>query len=410
MAVHAGREAALAQVASGIRRNDPRSLPDRRLYVRFARIRIGCGLKERNGLTGPALLLTGATGLVGRHLAAALAAARPDRRLVFLVRNRERVPVRWPAGTTILEGDIRRPGLGLAAATLAGLRNSLTEIIHCAADVRFGLPLDEARLANTVGTANVLALAASCARLEKLAHMSTVFVLGRSVGRVPEGPLPVSPCFSNTYQQSKYEAELLVFESMTRVPAAIFRLSSIIGDSRTGRVEQFNYVHQVLRLLPRNVLPCAPVNPAAPIDLIATDWAAAAVAYVFDQRFKPGSVYHFCAGPDGSLSVREMIDLTVEALERHPRARRLLPLRLPEFVSLERYEAWVENARRDGDRLLNDLLRALSYFLPHLALVQAFDNANARAALAGSGVELPQIRSYYGKVIDYCLQSDWQTT
>lgn len=361
-------------------------------------------------MAGPALLLTGATGLVGRHLAAALSAAKPERRIVLLARSRERVPAAWPASATVLEGDIGRRDLGLEIATIARLRDSLTEIIHCAAEIRFGLPLDEARLTNTRGTGNVLALAAACPRLDKFAHLSTVYVVGRSAGRVPEAPAPARPAFSNTYQQSKHEAEALVFEAMVRVPAAIFRLSSIIGDSRTGRVEQFNYVHQVLRLLPRNVLPLAPVDPAAPIDLIPTDWAAAALAYAFDHGFTPGRVYHFCAGLEGSLSVREMIELTSEAFERHPRARRFLPLKLPEFVSLERYETWAEAARRDGDRLLNDLLQALSYFLPHLALVQVFDNANARAALAGSGLDLPQIRSYYGKVIDYCLESDWRTT
>lgn len=356
------------------------------------------------------LLLTGATGLVGRHLVAALSAAKPERRLVLLVRNRERLPVAGTAGATILDGDIRLPHLGLEAAMIATLRQSLTEIIHCAADVRFGLPLDEARAVNTCGTENMLALAASCTRLEKFAHVSTVYVIGRSAGHAREVQAPAQPRFNNTYQQSKHEAERLVLEASSRVPAAIFRLSSIIGDSRTGCVEQYNYIHHVLRLLPRNVLPFAPVDPSATIDVIPTDWAAAAVAYVFDERFEPGRVYHFCAGPDGSLPVREMIELAVDAFERHPLARRFVPVELPEFVTLERYERWVEHTRGDGDRLLNDLLHALSYFLPHLALVQVFDDANVRNALAGSGLDLPPIRSYFGKIIDYCIRTNWRTT
>lgn len=351
--------------------------------------------------------MTGATGLVGRHVAAGLSAAGRERRLILLVRDLERARASCPAGAILLEGDIRRPDLGLDATTSARLRDSLNGIVHCAADIRFGVSLDEARLTNAEGTRNMLTLAAGCPRLEKFAHLSTVYAVGRAPGSVPEARAPDRLRFSNTYQQSKHEAEALAFEAMRRVPVAIFRLSSIIGDSITGRVEQFNYVHQLLRLFPRNVLPFAPVDPAAQIDLIPTDWAAAALTYAFDHTFTPGHVYHFCAGSDGSIPVREMIELTITAFERHPRAQRFLPIRLPQFVSLDRYEAWVEEARRQGDGLLNDLLQAMSYFLPHLALTQVFDTTNARAALAGSGLDVPPIRTYYGKVIDYCLDSDW---
>lgn len=77
--------------------------------------------------------------------------------------------------------------------------------------------------------------------------------------------------FCNTYQQSKYEAEQVVLAS--GLPAAVFRLSSILGDSRTGEIRRFTYVHQLIRLLPRNVLPVAPCDPEAPLDLIPTEWA-----------------------------------------------------------------------------------------------------------------------------------------
>lgn len=356
----------------------------------------------------PVLLMTGVTGLVGGELLKLLLPARPGRSVAVVSRRPEKIAeLNLVRDVAALRGDITEPHLGLDGRTYAELKACITEVIHCAADTRFGLSLECARAVNTEGTRNVLRLASECRRLQKFAHVSTVYVAGRSIGHFREEPLCHQSGFSNTYQQSKYEAEELVSRAMTELPAAIYRLSSIIGDSRTGVVQQFNYVHQVMRLFPQNVLPIAPGHPDAPVDLIATDWAVAALAYLFESAFIPGGIYHICAGPERSLTVREMIGLTVSMFESHPIGRKWLPIRVPELVSLPRYEDFVEERSRDGDKLLNELLRILGYFLPHLAMFQAFDNRNVVSALAGSGLEFPPIRTYYRKVVSYCLEMNW---
>lgn len=354
------------------------------------------------------LLLTGVTGLVGGEVLKHLLAAKPGRRLVVLTRQRERIPeLNLIAGVVALCGDVTHPRLALDDRAHAELQGSVTEIIHCAADTRFGLSLEQARAANTEGTRNLMNLARGCRQLRKFAYVSTVYVVGRSAGHFCEGPVHPQNGFCNTYQQSKYEAEELVSQAMMDVPSVIFRLSSIIGHSSTGAVRQFNYVHQLLRLFPRNVLPLVPGRPDAPIDLIATDWAMAALAYLFESAFVAGRIYHICAGPQHSMALGEMIDLTVSVFEDHPIGRRWLPIRVPELVDLWRYEEFVEERRREGDKLLNDLLRVLGYFLPHLGIYQAFDNRNAAEALAPSGLRFPPIRDYYGKVVRYCLEANW---
>ncbi len=355
----------------------------------------------------PTLLLTGATGLVGSELLPLLLTTKPHRQLVSLTRSNPSRKVSQHPRVSSLEGDLTLPCLGLNPWALSELQRGLTEIIHCAAETRFGVPLEQARATNTQGTQNLLNLARGCLRLEKFAHLSTVYIVGRSAGRFPESPVCHGNGFSNTYQQSKYEAEELVVKSMREIPAAIFRLSSVIGDSTTGRVRQFNYVHQLLKLFPRNVLPVAPGDPNALIDLIPTDWAIPALAYLFEWGFVPGKVYHLCAGSERSLTLREMIDLTVSIFEGHPIGRTWAPIRVPELVSLSQYQAFVETCRREGDKLLNELLRTLGYFLPHLGIFQAFENRNAMDALAPSGLQLPATREYYGKVVQYCLETKW---
>jgi long-chain acyl-CoA synthetase len=341
------------------------------------------------------LLLTGGTGLVGGELLRRY----PGREVLAVARDPAGID-RLDLGATPLRGDVAEPGLGLSAADLSLVRRSVTEVVHCAADTRFSLPVEQARRINVEGTRHVLEIARDCPRLRRLAHVSTVFVVGRSTGTFDELPLRHGNGFLNTYQQSKYEAEDLVLEAAAAgLPAAIFRLSSIAGDSRTGRVQQFNYVHRLLRLFPRNVLPVVPCDPAATVDLVPTDWVGAALFDLFEHRVDPGRVYHLCAG-EGSLTVRELIDLISESFARRARS----PGRVPALVPLAEYDAYVAGAQRTGDRLLRELLRALGLFLPHMGMRQAFRASRTSAEL---DLPVPPVRGYFGKVVDYCIDTNW---
>jgi thioester reductase-like protein len=355
------------------------------------------------------LFLTGATGFVGGRLLRQLLATRPDRRVIALVRRPEQAAALPDApGVSAVAGDLSRADLGLDAGSRDMLERSVTEIIHCAALTRFGAPLETARAVNTEGTRHVVELARRCRKLGKLAHVSTVYVAGRTPGDIAEAPArPPAGGFCNAYQQSKHEAEAVVLDAMPAIPASIYRLSSIIGDSRTGRVEQFNHVHQLIRLFPRNVVPIMPADPGAPVDLIPTDWAIPALAHLFDEGFAAGGIAHVCAGRDASLTVRELVDVTARAFERHPQGRQWHPVRVPEFVTVAEWEAYAERHRRTTDRLFGELLRVLGYFLPHLGIHQAFENHLAARGLATSGLHQPSIRDVYTRVIDYCLDTAW---
>src|SRR5215475_12589224 len=225
------------------------------------------------------LFLTGATGYVGGVLLGLLS-RHTARQFVLLTRQPEQLEnVSRPGLFSVLQGDITRPHFGLNDHTYAELTEQITEIIHCAADTRFGISLQAAREVNTKGTQTILDFAVRCRQLKKFAHLSTVYVVGRSTGCFPESRIRHQNGFCNAYQQSKYEAEELVWQVMGEVPAAIFRLSSLLGDSLTGTVKQFNYVHRLMRLLPQNALTVAPGHPDTPIDLVASDWATTALAF-----------------------------------------------------------------------------------------------------------------------------------
>jgi nucleoside-diphosphate-sugar epimerase len=359
-------------------------------------------------MSGSVLFLTGVTGLVGSELLQALLDARPDRRVIALTRHPDQIASLSRSGrVTAIEGDLTRSGLGLRSGTLRQIQKEVTEVIHCAAETRFGLPIEEARATNTRGTANVLKIAQACKRLKKFAHLSTVYVAGRMTGHIPEAAFHNDSGFVSTYQQSKYEAEQLVFEAMTEIPAVIYRLSTIIGDSKTGRVRQYNYFHQTMRLFARNVLPVAPGNLSWQIDLISTDWLTAALAFLFESRFVPGQVLNVCAGASGSPIMMEVKDTSIGLFEKHPLIQKWLPIRVPEFVILSEYEKYVQESQQSGDYLLIEVLKVLNNFLPQMGINQCFDNQQLISNLEGSGISLPSFTSYFSKVVNYCLETDW---
>lgn len=353
------------------------------------------------------LFFTGATGYVGGTLLRLLSRAVP-RQFVLLTRQPAKLAeFSQDPDFLVLRGDITLPYFGLSDRTYAEFAEQVTEIIHCAADTRFSNSLQGARTVNTQGTQRVLDFASRCRQLKKFAYISTLYVVGRSSGCFSESRVRHRNGFCNAYQQSKYEAEELVWQAMGQIPAAIFRLSSLLGDSLTGRVQQFNHVHRLIRLVPQNVLPVAPGLPHAPIDLIASDWAIPALAFLFESAFTPGHFYQLCAGLENSLSVREVIDLIHSVYESHPNGKKWLAIRVPNLVSLSCYEEFLETERQKGDRLFNELVKVLGYFLPHLAIFQAFENRNTMQALLPSALEFPSIHTCLERVVEFCLDTNW---
>ncbi|MCW5962657.1 MAG: SDR family oxidoreductase [Bryobacterales bacterium] len=348
-----------------------------------------------------ALLMTGATGLVGGGLIPLLRAGNPERDLVLLVRRPS--AFHFP-GCIVLEADVTKPGLGLGQAELSILSRQVTQVIHSAADIRFRISLEESRATNVEGTRRMLEFAGLCHRLERFLHVSTIYVAGKRTGLVAEGPSCSIAGFVNTYQQTKFEAEQLVLASMARMPVAIARLSSIIGDSRHGSVHQFNYFHQSIKAIPWNPLPAIPADPEARIDLVSSDWTIAALHLLFDECFAPGRVFQLCAGPERSWTVGELLSRTYDVFERHHVHLRLR--RRPRMVPYSEFERVVDKLSHRLPASFNDWLGALLTFLPHLSLQQQFDNADTERLLAGR-VPFPSLESYFQQIVEYCVATNW---
>lgn len=74
-----------------------------------------------------------------------------------------------------VSGDITIDGLELSQEDESSLINSVSIIFHCAANVKFNDPLEEAININATGTLRVLQLAEKMTQLKSFLYMSTSF-------------------------------------------------------------------------------------------------------------------------------------------------------------------------------------------------------------------------------------------
>jgi thioester reductase-like protein len=362
------------------------------------------------------IFLTGATGLLGGEILKSVLVSEPHARVIVLVRGD---PARY---TNLIDdtlraefagriepvwGDLEKPGLGLDSRARAEITERITHVIHSAASIDFAMPYAAAHAVNYDGTARVHDLAREARHLQAFAHISTAYVAGRRTGVITEDELEHDAGFVNAYEHSKYESEQFLRARMGELPIAVYRPVTMIGNSRDGVVRQFNYIHHSLRFLYHGLVPVIPAAPNMVVDVIPADWAADVVCFLTLHSFRQGATYHICSDPQNSFSIQEFIDVTCRTLGMSPYSkRRHVPA--PPILTPAEFKMMMEQARQAGraERLLQ-LLRPFSYFIEHLSLPKVFEATNQRRDLGARQLVVPPIISYYAKVIDYCLKTDW---
>ena len=291
-------------------------------------------------------------------------------------------------------GDVTEPGLGVPLSALAGV----THVIHCAATVAFDAPLAEARRINVGGARNVLDVCRRLPGLERLDAVSTCYVAGRRDDLVKEQDLSDAHGFDNTYEQTKYEAEMELRAAMRDVPIAVHRPSIVVGDSRTGRTGSFKVLYWPLKVIARGWLPIVPYDPDARLDIVPVDYVTTAVLTLARDRETIGRTYHLAAGP--------ACDTTAGALAAHVAERfgRRLPVRVRPI--------WWQRLVRPALMLLpapelRRTLRTGLIYRPYIQMRLRFDTTQATACLAPQGVNCPPVLEYIDTIVDAALASDF---
>ncbi len=332
-----------------------------------------------------AVLLTGATGFVGREILSRFL-EREDRHVFALVRadDDEQAAGRLPAHPRLsaVAGDIEQGGLGLSGEAGQRLRREVTTVVHCAASVSFDMSLEESRGVNVDGTLRMVEFARGCPRLERFSYISTAYVAGEPGRLFREDELAVGQRFRNPYERSKFEAELALRTQGADLPLQILRPSIVVGDSATGRTSSFNVLYGPLKAFARGKVPAIPARRGAPVDIVPVDYVADRVHELATNG--PNGTFHLVAGRNAT-TVGRLLEMSSEELGRSEPA--VLPPRL--------YRRWVHPWLRRRYRGL----RKMEVYFPYFSMRVRFDDRRL-----GPG---PPVESYFHRLVRYAQSAGW---
>lgn len=348
------------------------------------------------------IFLTGFPGFLGSRLLPGVLARRDGATAVCLVQSKFAELAARRVGEIaeahphtagrirLIEGDITRSDLGLAAVSRAALATETVEIFHLAAIYDLSVARPPALRVNVEGTRHVLDLAASCPRLERFQYVSTCYVSGRLDGEFSEDDLDRGQRFNNYYEETKFLAESEVQERMRHgLPATVYRPAIVVGDSRTGETQKYDGPYYVIRWVLKQgswaVVPVVGDTERYRVNVVPSDFVIAAIGHLGGLAAARGTVYQL-ADP-APLSVSRLLDEVARVT-----GRRLLRLPLPRRLakaSLD-YVPFLERA-------LGIPAASVDYFVHPTA----YSTENTRRDLAGTGIECPPIDSYIDRMVDF---------
>ena len=364
-------------------------------------------------------MVTGVTGFLGRHILwRRLRDGKAKDRVYCLIRAANQAEADARLGRLLADpmadltqpqkaraiavvGDLSQPGLGIAEKDRERVADGLTDIVHCAASVKFTLDLEQARNINVSGTLRMLDLARmadDAGSLRRFDYVGTAYVAGTRQGLVSEDELILDQPFHNTYERTKAESERMVRDAAESLPVTVFRPSIVVGDSRTGVTQSFNVLYWPLKVFARGLVLCVPADPQGHVDIVPIDYVTDAIEWIAAHETPSGRCYHVAAGEGKSV--------TVNSLARE--AARFFDVRMPPYVSPKTFHAILKPifkvALWGPYRRVYDVGQQ---YIPYLAYRAIFDTTNARAALTGSGIAPRSVRGYFHLLMNYCLASEW---
>ncbi len=354
----------------------------------------------------PTYLVTGATGLIGRHVTKLLLERADTDRVLVLVRAQSADKLTataqsWPNPGKVepLIGDIARPRLGLTTAAVRSLKGRVDHVVHLAALYDITADDETSIKANVDGTRHVIELAgaigAGC-----LHHTSSVAVAGQYDGVFREDMFDEGQELPTAYHRTKFASEQLVREQ-DDVPWRVYRPSVVVGDSVTGEMDKLDGPYYLFPTIARLAsLPQVPViaPQLGDTNIVPVDFVAAAMVELISRPDLDGRAFHLVNPRPQSITE------VYNAFARVARAP-LVKSTLPKPVSASLIELVKLAERLPGAIEARDALLHRAGIPPEMlgvaTFVPVFDSAATRAALAGSGIKPPRLDTYAEPVWRY---------
>jgi len=240
------------------------------------------------------IFLTGSTGFLGSYLLKIL--LENNHKVYCLARGKKKSAYQrvveslnfWDKeidedklkNLRVIEGDITLPDLGIKSQKEKDeLFSEIEMIFHCAALTHLRGELERLRKVNVEGTRNILEFALRCKRIRRVNHISTAYVVGKKERiEFSEDMLELNQDFNNTYEQSKYEAEILVKKFRQKgLRISVFRPSMVMGDSYEGKTVDFKVFYGALHFFSNQIYKEFPASEGCFQNIINVDTVAKAI-------------------------------------------------------------------------------------------------------------------------------------
>jgi len=369
--------------------------------------------------------VTGATGVVGSAVVEKILHSTSDRvALLIRAKSAEELESRRAAllaycnvphdaassRVRVFAGDTSQPRLGMSQTDYESCTGIVTNVIHCAGAVRMNLTIDAARASAVKSCESVLTLGRDVGTvlgvLPKIEFVSTVGVGGRLRGTVPERWINETRGFHNTYEQSKAEAEARVERAIADgMRITVHRPSMVVGNSRTGKVVHFQVFYHLMNFLTGTRTHGFLPDPGKTLlDLVPSDFVAAAILGAADRDDTVGKILHLAAGPNGGIPIttlRRRIEELYGAAG--------VPVRRARIVPVWVFRALVPVVRAVSDERTKRALSTLPVFLDYLDSDQRFGNEQTTQRLNSWGLEMPRSEDLLGPIVSYYLQKKSMT-
>lgn len=338
--------------------------------------------------------LTGYPGFIGKSLLHELLHAERRARVAVLVQPRfeadaradlAQLQPRDAARVEILLGDVGDMHLGLSGAEYRSIVENASQIYHLAGIRHLGVDRGTLERVNLEGTRNVLELAREARSLARLNHMSTVHVAGDRHGVIAEEELEEGQRFRNAYEATKFRAEVLVRKAMADVPISIFRPATVVGDSRTGKIDRLDgpyYLALLLVTSPLRVPLPLPGGGAFPFNVVPVDYVVRAILHLSKDPRAVGRTFHLV--DPNPMSARKVYESIAQRAGK-PMPRMGLPgratsalLRLP---------------------VLEKLARPQRAAVEQVDQIAFYNSRNTDELLDGTGIRCPPLESYLDKLL-----------
>lgn len=294
---------------------------------------------------------------------------------------------RDPNMFTIVGGDITKPGLSLEADVDHMLKKSVTHVFHLAAIYDLAVPKDIAYDVNVNGTRQVNDWVQTLTDLKRYIYFSSAYVSGKREGRIYEHELAEGQNFRNHYEQTKYDAEVLVDQLKESIPLTIIRPGVVKGNSQTGQTIKFDGLYFMLnyldntRFLPMNTY-FGEGKPEG--NFVPSDYILQSTSYLALASVGEGKTYHLT--DPNPYTMRELQQMLSEYyLGRPPKG--IVPVRLGKAMM----------KFKPVRKRLQVETEVLDYFL----IDSSYDCSQAQADLEGSGISCPDLKDTLPSMISF---------